>query len=83
MRRPMLFMLPLLTCLAVLPGCSQPKVPDHDNPPEPQAASSAVAQPTQLREAIQKPLDKAEAAKSSVAEDAEAQRKAIDAATGN
>jgi hypothetical protein len=83
MRRPALLMLPLLTCLLGPAGCSEPKVPDHDDRPEPQTAAPAVAPPTQLREAMQKPIDKAEAAKASVDADAEAQRKAIDAATGN
>ena len=88
MRRTMLLMsprlmLPLLACLSGLAGCSKPKVPDHDDRPDPQTAAPAGVQPTQLREAIRQPIDKAEAAKSSVAADAEAQRSAIDAATGN
>ena len=62
-----------------LMGCSKPKVPDHDDPPEPQAAAD---QPTQLREAMQKPIDKAEAAQGEVDAAAERQRVAIDAATG-
>lgn len=83
MRRSILSMLPLSICLAMLPGCSGPKVPDHDTPPDPQTAAPAADQPTQLREAIRRPIDKANDANASVAADAEAQRKAIDAATGN
>jgi hypothetical protein len=83
MRRTVLFMLPLLTCLVGPAGCSKPKLPDHDNPPEPQTSAAEVAPPTQLREAMQKPIDKAEAAQASVDAAAEAQRSAIDAATGN
>ncbi|MFZ2753510.1 MAG: hypothetical protein WAZ48_08675 [Lysobacteraceae bacterium] len=83
MRRPVLFMLPLLTCLVGVAGCSKPKMPDHDNPPDPQTSAAEVAPPTQLREAMQKPIDKAEAAQASVDAAADAQRSAIDAATGN
>lgn len=83
MRRPVLFMLPLLICLVGPAGCSKPKMPDHDNPPEPQTSAAGVAPPTQLREAMQKPIDKAEAAQASVDAAAEAQRNTIDAATGN
>ena len=82
MRRPVLLMLPLLTVLFGLPGCSKPKIPDHDDRPEPQTAT-VPAPPTQLRKAIQQPIDKAEAAQASVGAAADAQRKAIDAATGN
>lgn len=83
MRRPVLFMLPLLTCLVGVAGCSKPKMPDHDNPPDPQTSAAGVAAPTQLRDAVQKPIDNAEAAQASVDAAAEAQRNAIDAATGN
>lgn len=83
MRRPVLFMLPLLTCLVGVAGCSKPKMPDHDNPPDPQTSAAGVAAPTQLRDAVQKPIDKAEAAQAWVDAAAEAQRSAIDAATGN
>ena len=70
----------LLIGCSGLTGCSKPKVPDHDDPPEPQAA--AAAQPTQLREAMQKPIDKAQAAQGEVDAAAERQRAAIDAVTG-
>lgn len=70
----------LLAVCASLTGCSKPKVPDHDDPPEPQAA--AATPPTQLREAMQRPIDKAEAAQADVDAAAERQRKAIDDATG-
>ena len=83
MRRPVLFLLPLLTCLVGPAGCSKPKMPDHDNPPDPQVSAAGAAAPTQLREAMQKPIDKAEAAQASVDAAADAQRNAIDAATGD
>jgi hypothetical protein len=75
-----IFTMSLLAGVGGLTGCSKPKVPDHDDPPEPQAA--AATQPTQLREAMQKPIDKAEAAQGEVDAAAERQRAAIDAATG-
>lgn len=70
----------LLAGFSGLMGCSKPKVPDHDEPPEPQAA--AATQPTPLREAMQQPIDKAEAAQGEIDAAAERQREAIDAATG-
>ncbi len=77
-----IFTMSLLAGVGGLTGCSKPKVPDHDDPPEPQAAAAAAAQPTQLRKAMQKPIDKAEAAQGEVDAAAERQRAAIDAATG-
>ena len=82
MRRPVLLMLPLLTALAGSSGCSKPKIPDHDDRPEPQTSAVAPAPPTQLRDAMQQPIDKADAAQASVDAAADTQRKAIDAATG-
>lgn len=70
----------LLAGCAGLIGCSKPKVPDHDDAPEPQAA--AAAPPTQLREAMQRPIDKAKSAQGEVDAAAERQRAAIDTATG-
>lgn len=76
----------LLAGFTGLMGCSKPKVPDHDDPPEPQAAATTMppahTPPTQLREAMQKPIDKAEAAQGEIDAAAERQRAAIDAATG-
>lgn len=86
MRRPVLLLsLPLLLAgFAGMSGCSKPEVPEHDERPEPQAAPTATATaPTQLREAMQKPIDKAHAAEAATDAAAEEQRKAIDAATGN
>jgi hypothetical protein len=81
--RSLVLLLPLLTCLLGLLGCSKPEIPDHDDRPEPQTSAAEAAPPTQLREAMQKPIDKAEAAQASVDAAAEAQRNAIDAATGH
>lgn len=65
-----------LMTLAVITGCT-PEPPEKERPPEPQAA-----QHTQLRDAIQAPLDRARQVEVDTHEAAEAQREAIDAATG-
>ncbi len=62
-----------LISLALLAGCSKPKPPDKDQPPEPQA--------TQLRDAMQAPLEQAKQAQDEARKAVEAQRAAIDAAT--
>ena len=59
---------------ALLAGCSKPKPPEKERPVEPQA--------TQLRDAINEPLDKAKNVDKQVQDAAEAQRKAIEAAGG-
>ena len=64
----------LSAAFAVSAGCSRPQAPDPDTPPEPQA--------TQLRDAIQQPLDQAEAVKQATEDAAKAQRATIDEATG-
>ena len=61
--------------LALLAGCT-PQPPEKERPPEPQA------QHTQLRDAIQAPLDRARQVEVDTQKAAEAQREAIDAATG-
>ena len=63
----------LLLCGA----CSKPQPPEKEQPPEPQATRH-----TELRDAIQRPIDKAEAVEAEVLDAAEQQRAAIDAATG-
>ncbi len=70
-------LLPLLAACLALGACSKPEVPEHDNPPEPQAA----AQPAELTRAIQQPLDKASAAQTATEAASEKQDAAIDAAT--
>lgn len=68
-------------CLALpllaLNACT-PEPPPTDEPPEPKAAS---ADATQLRDAIQRPIDKATAVDEASQQAAEDQRAAIDAAT--
>ena len=64
----------LCAAMVVSAGCSRPQTPDPETPPEPQA--------TQLRDAIQQPLDQAEAVKQATEDAAKAQRATIDEATG-
>ncbi|MFC3550633.1 hypothetical protein ACFOLC_06340 [Lysobacter cavernae] len=64
-----------LTVLALLAGCSKPRAPDKERPVEPQA--------TQLRDAIQAPIEQAQAAQDEAVKAAEQQREAIEAATGH
>lgn len=64
----------LLLCAA----CSKPQPPDKEQPPEPQAA-----QHTQLRDAIQRPIEKAKTVEADVLDAAAQQRAAIDRQTGN
>jgi hypothetical protein len=71
----------LLSCSVALAGCGKPKIPDHDDRPEPQAAPTAQA-PSTLRQTMQQPIDKAKAAEDATAA-AEAKRdEALNAATG-
>ncbi len=62
----------LITLLVA--ACTRPPDPPTDAPPEPQA--------TELRDAIQAPIQRAEAVEDAVLDAAEKQRAEIDAATG-
>jgi hypothetical protein len=62
----------LLLCVCC--ACSKPKPPPTDEPPEPQAATH-----TELRDAIQAPIDRAKAVEQTVQEAADKQRAEIDA----
>lgn len=80
-RRNAIAALVLLSCSVALAGCGKPKIPDHDDRPEPQAAPAAQA-PSALRQTMQRPIDKAKAAEDATAA-AEAKRdEALNAATG-
>lgn len=75
----------LALCLFALAGC-KPTPPPTEQPPEPTApaatsAATTDAQATQMRDAIQAPLDKARAVQESTQKAADQQRAAIDAAT--
>ena len=65
-----------LAVLAAVAGCT-PEPPEKERPPEPQAAAN-----THLRDAIQAPLDRARQVEVDTQQAAEAQREAIEAATG-
>jgi hypothetical protein len=68
-----------LACAA----CAKPEPPDKEQQPEPQAEAAIDADATELRDAIQAPIDRAEAVEGAVLEAAEQQREAIEAATGD
>jgi PBP1b-binding outer membrane lipoprotein LpoB len=77
--------LALAAFAALATGCSPPKPPDKEQPPEPIAGTAAPApqDPTALRRAIEQPIDKAKAAEDATATAQKAQQDALDAATGN
>ena len=58
-------------------ACSKPEPPKKDQPPEPQAE-----QHTELRDVIQKPIERANAVEGQVLDAAKQQQDAIDAQTG-
>lgn len=64
----------LLTSLA---ACSKPQPPEKERPPVPKAARA-----TQMRDAIQAPIDRARQVEIDTQKAAAAQRDAIEAATG-
>lgn len=70
--------LPLLLACA---ACSKPEPPKKDQPPEPQA-QAPVETHTELRDAIQAPIDRAKAVSPEVLDAAKKQRDEIDAQTG-
>ena len=78
MRRSIAFA-PLATLL-LLAGCSKPEPPEKERPPEPKA--STEPRHTELRDAIQAPIDKAKSAEQTTLDAAEKQRAEIDAQTG-
>lgn len=57
-------------------ACSKPEPPPTDRPPEPQA------QHTELRDAIQQPIDQAQAVEKAMQDAADKQQAEIDAKTG-
>jgi hypothetical protein len=67
----------------LLCACSKPQPPEKERPPEPQAEAQAnQPRATQLRDAIQAPIDKAKAVEQTTLDAAEKQRAEIDAQTG-
>lgn len=66
-----------VTVLGLALAACTPEPPPTDEPPEPQASA---ARHTELRDAIQAPIDRAKAVEATVSEAAEQQEAAIDAA---
>jgi hypothetical protein len=69
-----------LSLLVLSAACSRPAPPDKEQPPEPQA-THPVETHTELRDAIQAPIDRAKAVSPEVLEAAQKQRDDIDAQT--
>jgi len=70
----------LLLCAA---ACSRPEPPPTDQPPEPQARQpGGQRQATGLRDAIQRPIDRAKAVEPQVLDAARQQQADIEAQTG-
>lgn len=68
-----------LACAA----CAKPEPPDTERPPEPQAPQPAEQpQQTQLRDAMQSPLEKAQGVEAQVLDAAKQQQAQVDAQTG-
>ncbi len=58
-------------------GCSAPEPPPTDQPPDPQAAAQQ-ARDTQLRDAIQRPIDKAKGVEDTTLKAADEQKQQIE-----
>ncbi|MEO6263784.1 MAG: hypothetical protein ABIO58_02240 [Luteimonas sp.] len=67
----------VLSLLLACSACSKPEPPKKDQPLEPQAQ-----QVTELRDAIQRPIERAKALEPQVLDAAKQQQDAIDAQTG-
>ena len=79
---PVFAMVSLLSCAA----CSRPEPPPTDQPPEPQADTAVAAtgeRHTQLRDAMQRPIDKARSVEDVTLDAAERRAAEVDAQTGN
>ena len=66
-----------LLLLLALSACSKPAKPDKERPPEPKAEDA-----TELRDTIQRPIDRAKAVEPQVLDAAKQEDAAIDAQTG-
>ncbi|HEY1033743.1 MAG TPA: hypothetical protein VGE09_02055 [Pseudoxanthomonas sp.] len=74
----------LLASLALLAAaCRAPEPPPTDEPPEPQATASTTPSGTELRDAVQAPIQKAEAVEAQVQAAADRTNAAEAEATGD
>ena len=69
--------LPFLMLTLMLASCSAPTPPPTDQPPDPQAAAQH-ARDTQLRDAIQRPIDKAKGVEDTTLKAADDQKQQIE-----
>ena len=70
-----------LAAVLALGACSDPAPTDTPDPPEPQTAAAAAAEEhTELRDAMQAPLEKAESVEVTLQESAAARDEALEAA---
>ena len=69
-----------LLAACAIAGCSRPEPPEKERPPEPKASSGP--RHTELRDAIQAPIEKAKSVEQTTLDAAEQQRAEIDAQTG-
>jgi PBP1b-binding outer membrane lipoprotein LpoB len=72
---------PILMLALAAAGCSAPTPPPTDQPPVPQAAAQH-ARDTQLRDAIQRPIDKAKGVEDTTLKAADEQKQQIEDAGG-
>lgn len=81
----------VVTCCLLLAlasaACSRPQPPDPERPPEPQAQQHperprTETQHTELRDAIQRPIEKAKGVEAQLLDAAKQQQADIDAQTG-
>ena len=68
-----------LSLLLACGACSKPEPPKKDQPPEPQAQTAPVETHTELRDAIQAPINRAKAVEPEVLDAAKKQQDDIDA----
>ena len=72
---------PILMLALAAAGCSAPTPPPTDQPPDPQAPAQH-ARDTQLRDAIQRPIDKAKGVEDTTLKAADEQKQQIEDAGG-
>ena len=80
MRGPKTLVSMSLLAACAIAGCSKPEPPEKERPPEPKATSEP--RHTELRDAIQAPIEKAKSVEKTTLDAADKQRAEIDAQTG-